>query len=112
MVCIIHKLISDHYRVLFILNGVRICQEVRNLLYFVTFIENLTFSSRSVSGISNAVSPPPNIALGDNSSVATSSTTSSKVDRVSRSDKNPYQLLFKDAERKVTWYCKKVFGKN
>ncbi|XP_050736692.1 E3 ubiquitin-protein ligase SH3RF1-like isoform X3 [Eriocheir sinensis] len=44
-------------------------------------------SQRSVSGISNAVSPPPNIALGDNSSVATSSTTSVKVDRKSTKER-------------------------
>ncbi|KAG0695887.1 SH3 domain-containing RING finger protein 3 [Chionoecetes opilio] len=44
-------------------------------------------NQRSVSGISNAVSPPPNIALGDNSSVATSTTTPVKLERKSTKER-------------------------
>ncbi|XP_045124529.1 E3 ubiquitin-protein ligase SH3RF1-like isoform X10 [Portunus trituberculatus] len=46
--------------------------------------QGFAVNQRSVSGISNTVSPPPNIALGENSSVATSSTTPAKVERVRR----------------------------
>ncbi|XP_063839891.1 E3 ubiquitin-protein ligase SH3RF1-like isoform X6 [Scylla paramamosain] len=46
--------------------------------------QGFSVNQRSVSGISNTVSPPPNIALGENSSVATSSTTPAKVERVRR----------------------------
>ena len=53
-------------------------------LIFLFYIVDASVSlpCRSVSGISNTVSPPPNIALGDNSSVTTSGTTPVKVERV------------------------------
>ncbi|KAK8404309.1 hypothetical protein O3P69_007549 [Scylla paramamosain] len=49
--------------------------------------QGFSVNQRSVSGISNTVSPPPNIALGENSSVATSSTTPAKVERKSTKDR-------------------------
>ncbi|XP_045124535.1 E3 ubiquitin-protein ligase SH3RF1-like isoform X12 [Portunus trituberculatus] len=49
--------------------------------------QGFAVNQRSVSGISNTVSPPPNIALGENSSVATSSTTPAKVERKSTKER-------------------------
>lgn len=37
---------------------------------------------RSVSGLSNAVSPPPNVALGDSGTVAAGMLSPSKTDKV------------------------------
>ncbi|XP_069159103.1 E3 ubiquitin-protein ligase SH3RF3 isoform X5 [Procambarus clarkii] len=44
-------------------------------------------SNQRSSGISNAVSPPPNIALGENSSVATGNSPSSKSDKRSTKER-------------------------
>ncbi|XP_042218758.1 uncharacterized protein LOC121863965 isoform X2 [Homarus americanus] len=49
--------------------------------------QGFSLNHRSVSGISNAVSPPPNVALGESSCVAMGSSSSSKSDKRSTKER-------------------------